>query len=134
MYLGAHPMDTALPGIFEQACNKAATDAFAPPLRRDEQSDDIHRFAAELRPPFVGSISVPAQCALGFSHDNDAQIGGVHNVLEDTAGIFCGSLSVYVRKQFTGETAKLSHVWRSGKSNFNWTEHHRRNPCCHRHV
>src|SRR5436309_15674605 len=124
MYLGAHPMDTALPGIFEQACNKAATDAFAPPLRRDEQSDDIHRFAAELRPPFVGSISVPAQCALGFSHDNDAQIGGFHNVLEDTAGIFFVSFSVYFRMHFTGETEKLILVLRIGISYFKWTDAH----------
>jgi len=128
MYLGAHPMDAALPGIFEQSCNKAATDAFAPPLRRNEQSDDIHSFAAELRPPFVGSVSVPTERAFGFSHDDGAQIGGVHNVVEDTAGIFCGSLSVYIRQQFTGESAKLIHVLRGGNSNFKWTNAHRRNP------
>jgi len=128
MYLGAHPMDAALPGIFEQSCNKAATDAFAPPLRRNEQSDDIHSFAAELRPPFVGSVSVPTERAFGFSHDDDAQIGGVHNVVEDTAGIFCGSLSVYIRQQFTGESAKLIQVLRGGNSNFKWTDAHRRNP------
>src|SRR5436309_15256308 len=101
MYLGAHPMDAALPGIFEQSCNKAATDAFALPLRRNEQSDDIHSFAAELRPPFVGSVSVSVELAFGFSHDDDAQIGAVDIVVEDTVCIFCGALRVYFRLQFT---------------------------------
>src|SRR2546426_3921014 len=118
MYLGAHPMDAALPGTFEQSCNKAATDAFAPPLRRNEQSDDIHSFAAELRPPFVGSVSVPTERAFGFSHDDDAQIGGVHNVVEDTAGIFFRFLRVDIRQQVTGENAKLSHVLPGGKPEF----------------
>src|SRR2546425_6401129 len=118
MYLGAHPMDAALPGIFEQSCNKAATDAFAPPLRRNEQSDDIHSFAAELRPPFVGSVSVPTERAFGFSHDDDAQIGGVHNVVEDTAGIFCGFLRVYICPQFTCESAKPVQVFPGRHSKF----------------
>src|SRR2546428_1869900 len=107
MYLGAHPMDAALPGIFEQSCNKAATDAFAPPLRQNEQSDDIHSFAAELRPPFVGSVSVPTERAFGFSHDDDAQIGGVHNVVEDTAGIFFGFLRPYILPPVSCESANL---------------------------
>src|SRR2546427_10310084 len=114
MYLGAHPMDAALPGIFEQSCNKAATDAFAPPLRRNEQSDDIHSFAAELRPPFVGSVSVPTERAFGFSHDDDAQIGGVHNVVEDTAGIFCGFLHRDISRQVPVGGAKMIQALRGG--------------------
>src|SRR5207249_7018422 len=107
MDLGTDAADTALAGIFEKRRDKAAAHAFASPLWGHKQRDDIHRFTAELSAPFVGCVGISAQRSVGFGHDNEPQIGGIHDVLEDATGIFCSSISANVLEEFTGERAKL---------------------------
>src|SRR5207247_801248 len=130
MDLGTDAADTTLAGIFEKRRDKAATHAFASPLWRNKQRDDIHRFTAELSAPFVGCVGISPQRSVGFGHDNEPQIGGIHDVLEDAAGIFCSSISANVLEEFTGERAKLIHVSRIGNSNLEWTHAHTRNSGC----
>jgi hypothetical protein len=97
MNFGAHSPNTSLLGVFEQAGDQSAADTFASPLRRDKQRNDIHRFAAKLRPPFITRIGIPAEAALVvLGHDNEPAILSVHNVMKYTAGIVGCTFRPYI--------------------------------------
>ena len=111
MNLRTDTADSPLFGIFEECDNKAAANAFAAPLRNNKQGDDVHRFPAELGAPFIGRVSVAAQCSLGgFGNNDETAIGRVHDVLKYPASVLRCSLSTNVRQKLAGQFTQLVQV------------------------
>src|SRR5215470_8172811 len=71
MNFSADAPDTSLPCVLKESGDKAATDTLASPLRRDEESDDIHRFSRKFGAPLVRCIGVTAQCSFVVFCDHD---------------------------------------------------------------
>src|SRR5687767_8147548 len=57
------PADSPLPGDFQKRGQQASADALASPLGIDEHRDDFHRFAAELRAPYVRGVHITRKLA-----------------------------------------------------------------------
>ena len=118
MNLCAHSKDSTLLCIFQQRCDECAADSLSAPLRRHEQGDDIHRFAAKFGAPFVRSIGIAAECSfIAFSDDDESAIRGVHDVIEDTPCILGGSFRPDVRQKFTRQFTQRVQIFRLSWSN-----------------
>src|SRR5262249_31081023 len=121
----ADAVDAAFLRIFEKRADQSATDSLSPPLRRDEQCDDIHCFSAKFGTPFIRTVGVAAERSfVTFGDNHDSPVHCLHHVFEYAAGVLKCSFRADVRKQFTGQFTQLVHVSGFGSSNLKWLYAH----------
>src|SRR5262245_17022333 len=113
MNFGADASNAPLSGIIKKRRDQSASDAFASPLTRNKERDDIHRLAAKFRAPFVGSIGVAAQSSLiGLCDCDETTVRRIHYVLKYPARIFDVSLRADIHQEIRGQFAQLIHILR----------------------
>src|SRR6516162_7504919 len=105
MNLRADAPDAPPSGVLKKSSDQASANAFASPLGRSKQCNDVHSLAAEFGAPFVRRIRIPAQHTIALSYHNQAEVCGIHDVLEDTAGIFRSPFGADVCQKFACKRA-----------------------------